>query len=183
MGWCDYADVGRVYEISAVYDDRLKKDNTFINYAVMVANRICVEKGLKCQVTWGKWGGRIEPLVNPHLTEKDIELIANVIVRHPSWTALLLSTWVFTFAEYNEEVADYQATNPNKGQNVPLEEIIKDMEDKAEKNSSNVTEKKSEKESDSGAAIGESAGKSLGSPEISPNSPPMNCVERNEVNK
>jgi hypothetical protein len=126
MGWANYADVGKVFEIGAVYDDALKKDNTFINYAVMVANRILVDKGFECQVTWGKWGCRIEPLVNPGLTEKQIEFLADVISRHPSWTGLLMSTWVFTYGEYNEKVVDFQANNKNKGQDIPLDEIFKD---------------------------------------------------------
>lgn len=123
MGWANYADVGRVFEISAVFDDQLKKDNTFINYAVMVANRILVDKGFKCQVTWGKWGGRIEPLVNPGLSENQIEFLAGVIDRHPSWVSLKMSTWVFTYGEYNEDVAAFQDTNPNKGQNIPMDDI------------------------------------------------------------
>jgi hypothetical protein len=142
MGWANYSDVGRVFELGAVYDDHLKKDSDFINYAVMVANRICVDKGLMCQVTWGKWGGRIEPLVNPQLTEKDIEFIAGVIERHPSWAALLLSTWVFTYGEYDEKVAEFQETNPNKGQNKSLEEMLQEYGQK----SSTFTPKPSESE-------------------------------------
>jgi len=124
MGWANYADVGRVFEISAVFDDHLKKEDDFINYAVMVANRILEDTGLTAQATWGKWGCRIEPLVNPHLTEKGIEFIADVIERHPSWVSLKMSTWVFTYGKDNDEVSDYQATNTNKGQDTPLDEII-----------------------------------------------------------
>jgi hypothetical protein len=124
MGWANYADVGRVFEISAVFDDHLKKDSDFINYAVMVANRILEDKGFKAQATWGKWGCRIEPLVNPHLSEDQIVFLASVIERHQSWVALKMSTWVFTYGEHNDEVSDYQATNTNKGQDTPLDEII-----------------------------------------------------------
>ena len=113
-GWAIYSDVNKVFEISAVFDDVLKKDAVFIDYAIMVANRILTDKNLKCEVTYGKWGCRIDPSFNPHLSTEQIEFFAGVIERHPSWVALKMSTWVFTYGEYNEEIIEYQAMNPNR---------------------------------------------------------------------
>ena len=108
MGWANYSDIDRVYEISAVYDDTLKKNNIFTDYAVKIANRILEDLGITALATYGKWGARIEPAVNPHLTEERIEEIAKAITEHHSWTALMLSTYVFTFGEYNDEISEYQ---------------------------------------------------------------------------
>ncbi len=109
MGWVRYDDVGEVFELSAVYDDALKKDDTFIDYAVMVANRILEDLGIPALATWGKWGARIEPDVNPHLTHQQIEQVGENIMRQPSWDGLKISTHVFTYGKDNDKVIDYQA--------------------------------------------------------------------------
>ena len=109
MGWTHYDDVGEVYELSAVYDDALKKDETFTNYAVMVANRILMSLGIKAYATYGKWGARLEPVVNPELNREEISEIANKILAHPTWEALKLSTHVFTYGDYSEEIDEYQS--------------------------------------------------------------------------
>lgn len=101
--WSSYDDMGTVMELGAVYDDTLKKDDTFVTYAVMVAQRIAAESDPKAKITWGKWGARIDPLENKHLTtNREIEELAARIYRHPSWTGLALSTWVFTYGEFEE---------------------------------------------------------------------------------
>lgn len=109
MGWNTYSDVGRVYELPAVFDDQLKRNETFIQYAILVANRIIEDLGYKAFATWGKWGARLEPKVNPHLTPADIEFIGIKIERHPNWLALKLSTQVFTYGKESNTVVEYQA--------------------------------------------------------------------------
>lgn len=109
MGWVHYDDIGEVYEISAVYDDTLKKDDEFINYAVMLANRILEDLDIPALATWGKWGARLELAVNSHLTRQRIEAIAERIKRQPSWDALRLSTWVFTYGKESALVTEYQS--------------------------------------------------------------------------
>jgi len=82
---------------SAVYDDALKKNTVFTNYAVLLANRICWELELYCKATYGKWGARLEPSENPALTKEELEAVAEKIIKHPSWVALKESTRIFTF--------------------------------------------------------------------------------------
>lgn len=97
--WAHYDDVGSVLELGATYDDALKKNPKFLNYSVMVANRICEDLGLKGVVTWGKWGGRIEPMYHREMTNEEIDQIAKQITNHRSWKALMESTWVFTYGK------------------------------------------------------------------------------------
>ncbi len=108
MGWTTYSDVGEVYELGAVFDDVLKKDMDFINYAVALANRIIMDRGWKALATYGKWGARLEPDVNPHLTKQQISQLANLIITHKSWGALKESTRVFTYGQYEEGIYEYQ---------------------------------------------------------------------------
>ena len=133
-GWAVYADIGEVYEISALYDDTLKKKDEFNNYAVKVANCILEDLGINVLATYGKWGARIEPEVNPHLTKGEIEYIANQIKRHRSWIALKVSTHVFTYGENNNKVRDYQ---------VEAEVRAKETARKAHKYVLNLTNKNS----------------------------------------
>jgi hypothetical protein len=109
MGWIKYDDIGLVYEVSAVYDDRLKSDQAFTDYAVKVANRILQDLGIKAYATYGKWGARLEPSVNPDVAPQDLEWIGKQIMEHPSWLALKISTAVFTYSKSNEEVYNYQS--------------------------------------------------------------------------
>ena len=101
--WAYYDDIGRVIEISAVYDDSLKKDPSFTNYAVRVANRICEDLMLNCEATYGKWGARLEPSKNQHLNAQELEECAQKIIAHRCWKALLDSTYVFTYGNYGED--------------------------------------------------------------------------------
>lgn len=93
-GWAQYDDCGEVYELSALYDDTLKKNETFINFAVKVAQEIA---GRNAKITWGKWGARIELSENKRRTRQQLESVAYMIERHPSWLALKLATHVFTY--------------------------------------------------------------------------------------
>lgn len=116
MGWMRYDDIGTVFELSAVYDDALKKDEAFTNFAVKVANEILQNLGVKAYATYGKWGARLEPNVNPAFSPEDIEEIGRKIMAHPAWEALKLATHIFTFGEFNEEVYEYQAEAENRAQ-------------------------------------------------------------------
>lgn len=109
-GWATYGDMGSVMELGAMYDDALKKTE-FCYFAVRVANAICEELGIKCLCTWGKWGARIEPRLNPNL---DIEATAKLIINHPAWKALKLSTKICTFGKQNEEVSEWQYEQSKK---------------------------------------------------------------------
>jgi len=101
--WMRYDDLGRVIELSAVYDDALKKNMTFVNYGVLLANRICKELDLPCRATYGKWGARLEPRENEALSRTELELCADKIINHFCWKALKESTHVFTFDNVIEE--------------------------------------------------------------------------------
>lgn len=101
-----YDDCGEVMELAAVYDDALKKDDTFTSFAVEVGQRIAAGIDSKAVITWGKWGARIEPSKNQHLTRSDISQLAERIIRHPSWTGLTLATWVFTYGTELEDAVD-----------------------------------------------------------------------------
>ncbi len=70
--WARYDDIGEVIELMALYDDVLKKDEAFTNYATRLANRICEDLMLGCEATYGKWGSRLEPSKNSTL--KDLNL-------------------------------------------------------------------------------------------------------------
>jgi hypothetical protein len=103
--WAKYDDVGHVMELGATYDDALKKNSRFLIYSVKLANRICEDLNLKCKVTWGKWGGRLdqdEP-ENAIYSQAQIEAIADKIIQHRSWKALMESTWVFTYGRSSED--------------------------------------------------------------------------------
>ena len=102
-GWSRYDDIGRVIELNAVYDDSLKKNEFFTDYAVLLANRICEDLSLCCVATYGKWGARLEPLKNNDLTNKELEYFAQTIISHRSWKSLEESTYVFTYGNQNEE--------------------------------------------------------------------------------
>jgi len=100
--WARYSDVGEVIELSAVYDDVLKKNLNFVNYAVLLANRISEDLMLGCVATYGKWGSRLEPSENPTLNRKELEVCAEKIINHRCWKSLLDSTYVFTYGNYEE---------------------------------------------------------------------------------
>ncbi len=95
--WARYDDIGKVLEISAVYDDVLKKNTPFVEYATLLANRICQELELPCKASYGKWGSRLVPKKNPNISMEELELYADIIITHPSWEALKESTRIFTF--------------------------------------------------------------------------------------
>jgi len=103
QAWATYDAVGEVLELGAVFDDHLKKNSKFLSYSAMLANRICEDLKVRCKVTWGMWGGRLEPNENEHLSRADLEDIAKKIIEHPSWKALTESTRVFTFGRSWEE--------------------------------------------------------------------------------
>ncbi len=94
--WSRYDDIGKVIELNAVYDDNLKKDLNFINYAVLLAKRICEDLSLDCIATYGKWGARLEPSENPDVSKEDLEYFAQEIISHKCWRSLEKSTYVFT---------------------------------------------------------------------------------------
>lgn len=97
--WCwetGYADVGPCIEMNCVYDDTLKKDLHFCNFAVDVAQEILGEGHV---VTFGKWGARLEMELNPGKSTEELESAAEKVRKHPSWTGLLLATHVFTFGQ------------------------------------------------------------------------------------
>jgi hypothetical protein len=99
----DYADISPCIELVAVYDDVLKKENFFINYAVKLANRIIEDLQIQnCKATWGKWGARLETDKNKKLDKEALEDIAYLITKHPSWLGLIISTHVFTFGNLKE---------------------------------------------------------------------------------
>jgi len=102
-GWTRYDDMGKVIELSAVYDDVLKKNEFFTDYAVILANRILEDLMIECKATYGKWGARLEPNENPNLSDKNLESIADKIINHRCWKSLLDSTYVFTYGNYEEE--------------------------------------------------------------------------------
>lgn len=101
--WANYDDVGSVLELGATYDDALKKNGRFLTYSVTLANRICQDLNLKARVTWGKWGGRLDPEFNQMLTHQELEDAAKQITGHRSWKALMESTYVFTYGKSEEE--------------------------------------------------------------------------------
>jgi hypothetical protein len=105
--WIVYDDIGRVYEIFCLYDDVLKKNDTFINYAVKLANRILESEGLMTEVKadYGRWGARINPnhYINKKLSDAEIEFAANLIERHPCWQSLKYSTFVFTYGVHGDK--------------------------------------------------------------------------------
>jgi len=98
----DYADVTPCIELLAQYSDDLKKDKTFIPYAVMLAKQIAIHHRLKCKVTLGKWGARLETGENPNLTESELERYAQIITNDRCWKHLAKSTWVFTHGRGDE---------------------------------------------------------------------------------
>lgn len=104
MSWTHYDDIGDVFVISALHDDVLKKDDNFINYAIILADRIIEDQEIKAKVSWGKWGVSLEPKENPHLGRKQIEDVARAIVSHPAWIALIESTRVFTYGKQDLEI-------------------------------------------------------------------------------
>ena len=101
--WVRYDDIGKVIELNAVYDDVLKKNIFFVDYAILLANRICEDLSLECVASYGKWGARLEPSKNLDLTEEQLEYFAQKIISHRSWQSLEESTYVFTYGNQNEE--------------------------------------------------------------------------------
>lgn len=95
----NYSDVSPCIELLALYDDVLKKDHIFTCYAIKVARQIAEEYGLKCKVSWGKWGARLETDKNRKLTEAQLEECAKIIISDPSWKALEESTRIFTYGK------------------------------------------------------------------------------------
>lgn len=91
----NYSDVPPCFELIAVYDDALKKDDYFTAYAVRVAQEIL---GTRAKATWGKWGARLETgAANPGKSLDDLAPLASEVVAHPAWLGLLLSTHVFSY--------------------------------------------------------------------------------------
>lgn len=99
-----YSDVSACIELHALYDDVLKKNEAFTNYAVIVARHIAEDNGLPCIVSWGKWGARLETAKNRDLTESELEGCASIITNSASWQALKQSSWVFTFGKDYDKV-------------------------------------------------------------------------------
>jgi len=100
----NYADVSPCIELMALYDDVLKKDDHFCDFAVDVANRIIEDLEIKdCVATWGKWGARLETEKNEKLSRSDLEMVAIRITEHPSWLALKIVSHVFTFGKQGDE--------------------------------------------------------------------------------
>lgn len=97
--WARYDDIGKVIELFAVYDDALKKDEAFTNYAIRLANRISDELMLGCEATYGKWGSRLEPSKNPTLSKDELEDCAKKIITHRCWQSLQESTHIFTYGD------------------------------------------------------------------------------------
>ena len=93
----NYSDVSPCIELIALYDDVLKKDDAFTSYAVRLAQKIADENRIKCKITWGKWGARLETTENKNLTRKRLEKIASIITSNPCWLALEVSTSIFTY--------------------------------------------------------------------------------------
>jgi len=104
----NYSDVSPCIELMALYDDVLKKESVFGDYAISLANRIIEDLQIKnCEATYGKWGSRLETEKNPKLSEIELERIAIKIVEHPAWLALKISSHVFTFGySWDEEVLE-----------------------------------------------------------------------------
>jgi hypothetical protein len=127
--WTRYDDIGTVLELEAVYDDVLKKDKTFTDWAVMVANKILLDLGVKALATYGKWGARLEPAVNPHLSKVEIERIGKKILEHPSWKALKESTYVFTYGNTPDEISEYQQEAEKRAEETAkaAHEYVKDL--------------------------------------------------------
>lgn len=95
-----YSDIPWCIELGALYDDTLKKDDFFCNYAVAVAQKIADQRpGKKVKITWGKWGARIEETPNKKHTREQLKEVANFIVKHPCWMSLMTSTHVFTYGK------------------------------------------------------------------------------------
>lgn len=105
-----YCDIGICIELMAEFDDAIKKQNEFCNYAVWLAQRIAEEKyGYKdkkdkrgydvpnVKVTWGKWGARLELDKNKPFTWRELEEVAKFIVANRCWESLHLSTRIFTY--------------------------------------------------------------------------------------
>ena len=100
--WVRYDDIGEVIELNAVYDDSLKKNEWFTDYAILLANRICEDLSLDCVATYGKWGARLEPEKNPHSSRGELERCAEKIINHRCWQSLEESTYVFTYGNQDE---------------------------------------------------------------------------------
>lgn len=102
----DYSDVPSCIEIGATFDDTVKKDRRFTDWAVAVANRILVDAGIKLKAHYGKWGARLVLGRGRGKcgTEdrKEMEAAAHVVEVHPSWIGLALSTHVFTYGNGDE---------------------------------------------------------------------------------
>lgn len=96
----------RCITLIALYDDTLKRDSFFINYAVEVARTIARSLDIKCQIEWGKWGASI--ITTPGIADEVYESYAERITSHKSWRALCLSTYVFTYEREptNKEISD-----------------------------------------------------------------------------
>ena len=96
----NYSDVSECIELKAVYDDVLKKDSNFTDYAVMLANKIIEDLQIENLIaTYGKWGARLDTAKNKIFTQKELELFAIKIVGHPAWLNLKASTHVFTYGK------------------------------------------------------------------------------------
>lgn len=90
----NYSDVPPCVELMATFDDNLKKDHSFTNYAVMVAQEIL---GKSARASYGKWGARLcTGADNPGKKLEELMTLAGDVIQHPSWIALYLSTHVFT---------------------------------------------------------------------------------------
>ena len=103
--WARYDDIGKVIELMALYDDVLKKDDAFTNYATRLANRIIEDLMLDCEATYGKWGSRLEPSKNPTFNKDELEDCAKKIIAHRCWQSLQDSTYVFTYGNYHSSAS------------------------------------------------------------------------------
>lgn len=89
-----YDDVGPCIELMCLWDDSLKKDDDFCNFAILLAQEIL---GGRWDITWGKWGARLEADNNPSMSRGEMEEAAERVRHHPSWLGLAMATHVFTY--------------------------------------------------------------------------------------
>lgn len=93
--WGIYAD-GTGIQFGVTWDDTLKKNERFCNFAQDVAQAIL---GESWKVGFGKWGAAIWEDDNPGRTIEEFQEAAEKVRKHPSWLAFVGVTHVFTFGE------------------------------------------------------------------------------------
>lgn len=97
----DYSDVPSCIELIALWDDSIKKETIFTDYAIEVANAILKANKANCKAHYGKWGARLvlgKGTDCSGVTDRErLEHYADLVVKHPSWVGLSLSSHVFTY--------------------------------------------------------------------------------------